>query len=254
MATKRPKKRGWIAAVTTVSILALLLGGTELVMRQVVPKTMADLAREAVGLSEDHPVDVEISGYLTPQVIFGTFSKVQMSAESVPFADGIRASVTANARDLPRDPSKHELGETTLTATFTEQELTEVLQTLSKGVGQRLIIDGDQLSIDNELSLFGQKVPVSVTFEPSVVDHQLHIEPIAVDAAGILSLGVDQLADFPLFADFANGVDICVASYMPAGVQLDGLSLSTTKKLSVTLSADPRIGIDETLQELGSCD
>lgn len=253
MTVTHKKKRWIITGVSIIAALGLLLVIAEVVLRSVVPNVIAGLARDAVQLSEDHPVEVDVSGYLTPQVLFGTFGHITVKADDVPLGEGLRATVAVSAEDLPRNPEARELGTTELTATFTEDQLSEVLRTLSKGVGKSLAIEGNQLTIANELSLFGQSIPVSVTVEPSVVDHQLHIEPVAVDAAGILSLGVDQLADFPLFADYANGLDICVASYMPAGVTLEELSLSTTKTLSVKLSADSRIVLDEELQAKGSC-
>lgn len=241
----------WVGGA--VVLIAVALGVTEAVLRQAVPNSMAQIAREAVGLSADHPIDVEVRGYLTPQLIRGTFSEVRLSASDVPLTEGVRASVTAVAHDLPKDATTAELGETSLTAKFTEAELTDVLHMFSRGLGQSLEIKGDRLTVTHELSLFGQAIPITIAFAPSVVDGQLHIDPISVDAAGVLSLTVDQLADFALFKPYVNGLDVCVAEYLPRGATLESLSLSTTKTLSLTVTIDPRVGIDASLQELGTC-
>ena len=243
----------WIVAGVAL-VVVLALGVTELVMRNVVPNTMADIARDAVGLSDDHPVEVEVGGYVTPQVLFGSFNQVKLSADDVPLADGIRASVTAIAHDLPMDIAEAELGETHLTAKFTEEQLTEVLGVLSRGIGQNLEIEQEQLTVSHEFSLFGQTFPIKIAFLPSAVDGELHIAPLSVDAAGVLALTVDQLADFSLFAPYADGIDICIDEYIPAGVTLESLAISTTKTISFTVSLDPRIGMDEALQATGVCD
>ena len=249
------RKRRWpwvVAGVAVVVTVALIV--TELIMRSVVPNTMADIARDSVGLSADHPVEVEISGYLTPQVVFGSFTEVRLSADDVPLAEGIRASVSGVAHDLPMDVTGDELGETHLTARFTEEQLSEVLAVLSRGIGQNLEIEQEQLTISHEFPLFGQAIPIRVAFLPSVVDGQLHIAPLAVDAAGVLSLTVEQLADFTLFAPYVDGVDICIDEYIPRGVTLESLAISTTKTISFTVGLDPRIGIDHSLQANGVCE
>ena len=249
------RRRRWpLIVVAIVVLVGAALVITEVALKQIVPNTMADLARESVGLSDDHPVDVEVAGYLTPQVLFGTFQEVRLEADNVPLFEGIRASVSGVAHDLPRDVTKRALGETELTAKFTEEQLIEVLHLLSRGVGQNLEIEQEKLTISHEIPIFGQAIPISVAFLPSVVDGQLHIAPISVDAAGVLSLTVDQLANFQLFAPYADGIDVCVAEYMPAGVTLERLAISTTKTLALTVSLDAEIGVDETLQQPGICE
>lgn len=247
-------KRWIVILVSVVALLVIALVATEVAMRKIVPETMANMVRDTVNLSDDHPIEVEVAGYLTPQVVLGTFNRVHLNADDVPIAEGIRASVSGVAHDLPRDVTSNELGETHLTAKFTQEQLTEVLRVLSRGVGQSLEIEGDRLSISNEITLFGQGIPITVAFFPSVVERQLHIEPISVDAAGVLSLTVDQLKDFQIFAPYADGIDLCVAEYLPAGVHLDALALSTTKTLAVTVKVSPEIGMDESLHELGVCE
>lgn len=251
----RRRRRRWLVIIAIIVVLATAaLVITEVALRQIVPKTMADLARDAVGLSEDHPVDIDVAGYLTPQVLFGRFQEVRVSADNVPLAEGIRASVSGVAHDLPRDVTVHKLGATELTAKFTEEQLISVLHLLSRGIGDSLEIEQEKLTISHEIPIFGQSIPISVAFLPSVVDGKLHIDPISVDAAGVLSLTVEQLASFQLFAPYADGIDVCVAEYMPAGATLDRLAISTTKTLAFTVTLDPRIGIDEALQHTGTCD
>lgn len=249
------RRRRWpviVAIVVLLTIAGLIVA--EVALRQIVPKTMADLAREAVGLSEDHPVNVELAGYLTPQVVMGRFQEVRLSADDVPLTEGIRASVSGVAHDLPRDVTASKLGETELTAKFTEEQLMSVLHLLSRGIGDSLEIEQEKLTISHEIPIFGQSIPISVAFLPSVIDGKLHIAPISVDAAGVLSLTVEQLASFQLFAPYTDGIDVCVAEYMPAGATLDRLAISTTKTLALTVTLDPRIGIDESLQQTGTCE
>src|SRR5699024_1690688 len=120
--------------------------------------------------------------------------------------------------------------------------------------GQNLEIEQEQLTISHEFPLFGQAIPIRVAFLPSVVDGQLHIAPLSVDAAGVLSLTVEQLADFTLFAPYVAGVDTCIDRYRPRGVPRESLAISTTETISFTVGLDPASGIDHSLQANGVCE
>lgn len=250
----RKKRRRWpIAIIVIVALLAVAVVATELVLRQVVPAKVADNVREVAGLSADHPVDVELTGFITPQVIRGEFTNARVAVSNVPVQEGIRVDLEASADSFPMNITEAPLRATTVTATLDETQLSNVLRILSRGIGQDLTIDGDDLTISNSLTFFGQSVPINVTFTPSIRDGGLHIEPVGVEAGGILSLTVDQLPDFQIFDDFASGMTICVDHLKPEGVTLTDLALSTTQTLKLTAEIHPNIGMDETLQQVGTC-
>lgn len=250
----RTQRRRWPIVVALILVLlAVIAVVTELVMRQVVPAIVADNVREYAGLSADHPVDVELTGLITPQVIRGAFTDARVAVENVPVQEGIRVDLEASADSFPMRITEAPLSRTTVTATLDEAELGNVLRVLSRGIGQDLQIDGDDLTMVNNFTFFGQSIPITVTFTPSIMDGGLHIEPVGVEAGGLLSLTVDQLPDFQIFDDFASGMTICVDHLKPEGVTLTDLALSTTQTLKLTAEIHPNIGMDETLQQVGTC-
>lgn len=252
--SKRSRRR--VLSIFTAAIIGVLIicGVSELVLRQIVPNRIADGVREALQLSEDHPVEVGVSGMLLPQLVAGRFNRVSIASDDVPLGDTeVRADVTGVARDLPLNIEQQELGHTRISATLSEEQLQAALTTLSRGMEFDLDISGSKLTVATSLNLFGQKIPVTVRFVPSLTGDGLHIEPISVDAAGLISLDVDELANFQLLAPIADGVDLCYDDLVPQGVHLSDLSLSTTRSMRVSATIDPRIMLDPALQEVGEC-
>lgn len=240
-----------LAVVVVLVTVGLLI--TEMTLRKVVPESFKEQAQEFLSLSPDHPVEVELQPWLTAQYLSGSFKNVQVTVPEAPLSDGMRATLFASAASVPTNPQKGEFVDAHVGATFTTEELSEVTRVLSKGVGQEVELDGEQLKIANTINFLGQKITIKIGFTPEAKDGQIHITPVGVEAAGLLNITVDQLPEFEPLQKFAEGFDICVADKIPKGMIIEEIRLSTANKLTVFVSVDPQIVINESLQELGNC-
>lgn len=226
---------------------------TEFALRKVVPQQFAGHVREFLHLSDDHSVEVELEGVLLQQLIVGIFNNVQVSVADAPLADGLRANLFAHASKMPKNPMEGQIIDGVVGVTFDSEQLSEVVRVLSRGVGQEVEIEKDHLTVSNSISLFGQKIPLKISFELAANDGQLHINPVGIEAAGLIGFTVDQLQNVPGLTQLAEGFDICIADKLPDGVSLEKITLSTAGTLTVTGEINPEIGMNAALQEFGVC-
>lgn len=248
------KARRWvIAGAATLVLLVAAVFATELILRQVIPQKFAGHVRELINLSEDHPVDITLNGWLTGQLIAGSFTDVSIAVPDAPLVEGMRADLFGSADSMPTEPTGGEFKNAVIGVRFSEDQLGTVVQMLSSGIGEDVMIEDGEIMISRSLSLFGQQVPLTVRLEASAVNGQLHVDPISVDAAGLVELTADQLSNIPMFSGLAGGLDLCVSDKLPVGAELDDISLSSTQTLTVELTLDPRLGVDPELQKLGEC-
>lgn len=255
MAVSRSARR-WLTAVTIIVALLVITGvATEVILRAVVPARFETTVREQLGLTSDHPVEVELSGVLATQLLQGQLSDVEISVPNMPLPEGIRADLFGRAASVPLDFEHGEIEGGVVGARIDATQIDAAVQLLTGGIGKNAEISADRLTVSNSIRLFGQEIPISIDVMLAAVEGRVHVDLLGVDAAGIVTITPEQLGAVPggVFDSILSGVDVCIADRLPAGVTLSDIQLSSTETLTVEATVDPRIGIEENLRETGTC-
>lgn len=239
-----------------VLVLAVLAGATELVLRAVSPRIVADSVREGLGLTPDHPVEVSLAGSSLVNALRGGIGGVTVTVPDAPLLEGVVADGTVRADFVPFDPTQGEIRGGTAELRVTKEQLGSVVSLLTQGVAQTGEVRDGSLVVGRTIEMFGQEVPITATLGLAVTgDGEVAVEPRGVAAAGF-DLGTDQLAEVGggLLRPLLETQTVCVRGNLPAGVELTGISFSSTGSASITADLSPRILSDPAEQQPGSCD
>lgn len=231
-AGERPKrKRGWIIAIAIVLVLAIAAWfGGEALARNIVTGVVKSKITSALGMDADHPIDLEISGAMIPQLISGSFTEVRVASDNVQLGR-LEGDVSATARGMHFDGSADEVTATALLdpaqfIDFIEQdELREAITSLE--------VDGSELAVAATIDLFGAEVDVALNASVALGENNsIVVTPTTATVAGVeldltdltgmaASLLPDAVTDV-----LTGGFSMCLAEAIPDGVTLTDLSIA----------------------------
>ncbi len=243
------RRRGWIVGVVVVLVVAALLVAGELVARAVVPGVVADKLRTALHLDADHPIDVDLTApLLLPGLIGGSLGDVDAATNDVTVG-ALTADVTAHGVDVAVDGA---MSSATARATLTDERLLALLPTDRFPVEKIDLADG-AATASTSYEFFGQKVPFSLTLEPSIDGGDLLLTPKRASVGGA-DIDIEALAASlgGAAADAVKPIRVCLRSELPAGVTLTGVSVADDR---LTADVDIRgdIAVNPEMQALGTC-
>lgn len=251
---EKRKPRWWLRILGVVVVLGLLAGAAELALRLVIPGIVASSVRDGMGLTPDHPVEVELRGSTLLRAVTGRVGPIEVTVPSAPLPEGIVASFTVAADSAPFDPSGGEIQGGTASVTIPAESLGSTIAVLTQGLADSGEVRGGNLVVGKTTQFFGMDVTLSVTLALSVEDGAVRVDPQAVSAAGF-DLTADQIREFSggSLDGLLTAQTVCVSDRLPAGITLTGLTLSSTGSVTVTADLAPRILADSAEQAPGVC-
>jgi hypothetical protein len=256
----RKRPRWWLRALIAVLIVGLLAGAAELALRALVPNIVANSIRDGFQLPADHPVDVELHGLQLIPALSGRVGPVELWVQDIEVVDGIEASLHASAESMPFDPSRAELEGARASVSVPSSSLGEVVSLATNGLVDIGRVEGDEVVVGTELSLFGFDVPLTARLALSVQDGQLLVEPTGVKVTGF-DFTAQELRDLTggAIGELLHPHVVCVSDRLPQGITLTQLSIqdawvASGATLTLGASLAPDLLSNPEQFELGSCE
>lgn len=248
------KPRWWARALGVVAVLALLAGAGELALRLIIPGVIEGAVRTELGLSDDHPVEVDLGGSALLGAMRGGVNDVTVAAPGVPIVEGLTADARVHVGFTPFNPTKGKLQDATAALTVPQAELGSTVELLTQGIAQTGKVSGDDLVVGRSLELFGQDVSLSASLRLGVDNGEVTVEPTGVKAAGF-DLSADQLgqATGSLLDPILKPQTLCIADRLPRGVELTDIDLSSTGSVTLRAALAPTLLSDSSQQLPGRC-
>lgn len=253
-ATRGRRRRWWRPLIGVIVALALIAGAGELAVRLLVPGIVASAVREKLALSDEHPVDVELGGAAIVPVVTGRLGDVTVTVDDAELFDGLVGDVRLHADSVPFDYGNGEISGGAASLTLARAQLPAAIKLLTQGVADGGKVQGGELLVSREVSLFGVDVPLQATLVLSVRDGDVVIQPKGIGAVGF-DLSAKKLRKLTggAFDGMLTAHDVCVRDRLPAGIELTGIDLLSTGAAKVTVAVSPGILSDATQREPGKC-
>lgn len=220
---------------------SILRGVAETAAKQQISSNLPD------GVSGD--VDVSIGGFsVIGQFLAGSFEQVELTAPELT-ASGVTARVHVVATSVPTNTAKAignvkgtiETGPASINALLTAQGVPDSAE-LTFGDGQ--------VTYSGEIDVLGIPVGYLATATPTAAGDSVVFTPVAAEiTTGLGSLDLSGVLERILSE---NPPTLCVAQYLPQGVELTGLDV-TPERMRVTLQSDSLMLNESSLSTFGTC-
>ncbi len=252
---EKHKPRIWLRVLSVFLVLGLLVGAAEVALRLIIPDVIATSVREKLNLTSDHPVDVSLGGSALLYALRGEVGQVSIAIDDAELVEGLRGNVSLHADAVPFDFTNGEIKGGTAELTIDSDQLPAAITLLTSGVADGAKVQGGELVVSRTMKLFGAEVPLSVSLALTTEGGDVSIEPKSVTAVGF-DLSVDDLraAAGGSLDDLLSPHIVCVRDRVPAGIELTGITLTSTGSVDLRVSLDPGIMSDPAQRELGSCE
>lgn len=195
-------------------------------------------------------VDVSIGGAsVIAQYLAGSFDRVELDAPE--FAvDGVPAAVHIVAEGVPVDYQSTPVGAVTGSIDFEEEALTALLRSGGNAGDAELTLGSGEVSYSGTFAIFGLELGYRATATPSTSADSLLFTP--TDAELTTGAGsVDLTSVLPLILG-QKPLAICVAEFLPQGVELTGVNV-TPERARIKLESSTLMLTRQSLTILGSC-
>lgn len=254
MTVEKRRPRWWLGILIAVVTVGLLAGAAELALRLIIPGVVANSVRDEMGLTADHPVDVELGGFALLHAVTGRVGEIAVEVPDAQVFDGIVATLAFDARSVPFDPTHGEIQGGTASVTIPAESMDSVVAILTHGVADSAQVRGGEVVVGRAAVIFGMSVQLSVALTLAVEDGDVLIEPTAVSAAGF-ELSAEEIRQFAgdSLDSLLTPQTFCVRDRLPAGIALTGLELSSTGSATITADLAPGILSDPAQQATGTC-
>jgi hypothetical protein len=240
-----------VALLVVVGLAVAAWFAGEWLARDLVVKTVREQVITQLSLPADQEVDVTVEGAVLPQLIRGSLDDITVSSDDVKLGAFV-GDVTVRAQDvvIRGDATA---GVASATVVLDPPQLRTLLSTVESFPADSVDVAEPNVTIATELNLFGVGLPIGVALTPTAVDGDIVLTPESLQLAGN-DISADALRD--QFGGLADTVlrdwTICIAEYLPAGVQLSSVVVAGDRVIA-DLDIDGAIAGDATLQELGTC-
>jgi hypothetical protein len=247
----RKRGRGWIIAAWIVGGLIILLGIAAVLvdngLRSAAESVAADQIEQRLPDNVTGAVDVHIGGgSVILQYLSGSFDHVELDAPTLA-VNGIPAPAHVVASGVSTDLSTP-VRDVTATVKMSQDALNALLKVPQATSGVTL---GDgTLSFDGAQSLLGFTVKYHATAKPKAAGTTIELTPTAAKVtAGPAGL---DLSDFVTKLLGAKPLPVCVAQYLPKGVDVTKIDVNP-KAATVTFHAADLALTSQTFSTKGSC-
>lgn len=232
-----------------------LAGVAELALRLIVPAVVADAVRQSFDMTDDHPVEVRITGSALLNALGGRVGDVAVEVPQVTVLEGVAVTVTATAQALPFDILARPMAAANASVTVPADQLGAVIALVTSGVATTGEVRDGELLIGRDLDLFGATVPLEVSLAVAIDAGDLEVAPMSIGAGG-LDLTAAQIRQYSGSAwdGVLQAHTVCVRDRLPVGVVLTDLVLSSTGAVTVTAALAPDIMSNPEQQQPGRCD
>ena len=195
-------------------------------------------------------VTVAIGGTsVIAQFITGSFDKVELTAPQLT-VDGVPASVHVIARDVSTNTAKA-IGSLTATLDLDADAVNQLVKASGTAPADAVLTLGDgDVAYTGTVKLFQFDVGYTATADATAAGDNIIFTP--TDAT--VTSGVGDIDATPL-VDLILGqapIGVCVASYLPQGVQLSDVDISP-ERARVTLESSTLRLTAQSLTTLGNC-
>ncbi len=250
-APSRKRRRPWVPIVVVIGVIVVLVGAfliADTIVRGVAEDRVAAQIEQSLPEGVDADVAVSIGGAsVIAQYLTGTFEHVDLRAPGAS-VDGIPLDVRVSADAVPLDP-KQTIGRVVATIRIDADGAAALAKTA--GLPGTLTLGDDEVGYAGEATVLGFTIPYDFSVAPTTTAERVNLMPTSVNVdTGFLGV-IDLRA---LVTGFLQGdpPSICVAQYLPEGVDLDRLVV-TPEAATATLTSTT-LRLDEaSLQTLGSC-
>ena len=244
----------WKKLLGVLIALAVLAGAAEFGFRMFLPGLIEGVVRSQLGLSGDHPVDVELGGSALLHAVQGGVGDVTVSVPAAPLTDGIVADAEVHAGLVPFNPLTGEIRDGSLRFTVPQDQIGPVVSLLTKGVATTGEVRDGDLLVGRSIPFLGQEIPLTIALGVGVANGDVVLTPKQVSAAG-LDLTSEQIAQATgtLLDPVLRPEPICVRDQLPAGVTLTGVEFSSTGSITVSADLAPTAVSDPKLRAKGVC-
>lgn len=240
-----------VPIVVVIGVIVVLVGAfliADTIVRGVAEDRVAAQIEQSLPEGVDADVAVSIGGAsVIAQYLTGTFEHVDLRAPGAS-VDGIPLDVRVSADAVPLDP-KQTIGRVVATIRIDADGAAALAKTA--GLPGTLTLGDDEVGYAGEATVLGFTIPYDFSVAPTTTAERVNLMPTSVNVdTGFLGV-IDLRA---LVTGFMQGdpPSICVAQYLPEGVDLDRLAV-TPEAATATLTSTT-LRLDEaSLQTLGSC-
>ena len=183
------------------------------------------------------------------QFIGGNFDRVELTAPKLT-VDGVPASVHVIARDVSTNTAKA-IGSLSATLDLDESALNQLVQASGSAPADAVLTLGDgDVDLTASVQLFEFNVGYSATATASAAGDTLNFTPTeATVTSGVGNIDATPLVNLILQQ---APIGVCVASYLPEGVELSDVDISP-ERARVTLESSTLRLTAQSLTTLGSC-
>ena len=249
----RTKRRGLVPLII-VGVLAILLVVAYFLVDSGVRAFAQDRAETEISnrmpASVTGDVTVAIGGTsVIAQFITGSFDQIELTAPNLT-VDGVPASVHVIARDVSTNTAKA-IGSLNATLDLDQDALNQLVQASGTAPADAVMTLGDgTVAYTGTVALFKFNVGYTATATASTTGETLNFTPTEVTVTS----GVGDIDATPLVNLILQQapIGVCVASYLPEGVELSGVDISP-ERVRVTLESSSLRLTAQSLTTLGSC-
>ena len=191
-------------------------------------------------------VTVHIGGTsVIAQYLTGSFEQVTLDAPKLT-VEGIPLSASVVANGVPVDLTKP-VSDIAGTITISQSSINSLLR-LPGATGDLTLGEGT-IKYDGTTQVLGLSIGYTVTVEPTAAGDSIHLQPTKAEVkAGGGNLDLSKL----LGAVVSKPLSICVAQYLPAGVQVDDVTVHQGEA-TIHLTAHDIVLSQDTLSTRGTC-
>jgi hypothetical protein len=242
----RRHRHRWVWALLAVLVLLVVaLVVADIAFRAYAEGEAAAQIEEQLPENVEGDVDVSIAGFsFLAQVAAGRLGMVTLDAPALAVS-GVPVAAHVVATGVPTDLAQP-VDDIRASLSLDEAALAEVV-TLPGDA--RLALGDGEVSYEGDIEVFGVPIGYRVTGEVTASGTDVVITPTNAE----LTQGGASL-DLGALLDTAAGepVTVCVAQYLPQGVEVDSLDV-TADGATATLSAQGFVVDEQSLRSLGTC-
>ena len=249
----KTKRRGLVPLII-VGVLAILL----VVAYFLIDSGVRAFAQDRAEVEISNRMPASVTGDITvaiggtsviAQFIAGSFDEIELTAPNLA-VDGVPASVHVVARDVSTNTAKA-IGSLNATLDLDQAALNQLVQASGTAPADAVMTLGDgTVAYTGSVKLFEFNVGYSATATASAAGDTLNF---AATEATVTS-GVGDVDATPLVNLILQQapIGVCVASYLPEGIELSGVDISP-ERARITLESSTLMLTAQSLTTLGSC-